>query len=68
MILVHLLALYNIDLEILTKPHYNDLSDYVYAIKYYAIMIRSSVLRRISHNVTINVHRVSPFKHDYRKQ
>lgn len=65
MILVHLLILHNIDLEILTKPHYNDLSDY--AIKYYAIMIRSSVLRRISHTVTINVHRVSPFKHDYRK-
>ena len=31
------------------------------------IMIRSSVLRRISQNITINVHRISPFKHDYKK-
>lgn len=35
-------TLHNIDLEILTKLQYNDLNDYAYAIKYYAIMIRSS--------------------------
>lgn len=35
-ILVHLWALYNIDLEIFTKTHNNDFNDYAYAIKYYA--------------------------------
>jgi len=30
MILVHLQASHNIDIEILTKPQYNDLSDYMH--------------------------------------